>query len=211
MTSWLVRHGEDLAASQGRFGDQGLSDLGRRQSRALAARLRDTPFRVALVSPLERAGETARILLDGRDVPVRVEPLLAEGSVGHLKGLTREQAQRRYADDFRFGFGVVERLAASGRTAPGGETRADFVERARRAAERVAAEHDSGGNLLVVSHGGLLNYLLQIALELPLRDRVPFGFAHCGVAALERRDEAAPFGPFEMLCFGLLDEVGPAD
>jgi broad specificity phosphatase PhoE len=205
---WLVRHAE---AVSGRFGDAGLSERGRRQARALAARLAALEFRAALVSPLTRAGETARILLEGREVPTTVEPLLAEGSVGDLEGLTREEARARYPDDFRFGFGVVERVAASGRTAPGGETRDAFVTRARRAAERVSREYDAGGHLLVVSHGGLLNYLLQFALDLPLRDRVPFGFVNCGVAALDRRDGTPPFGPFQMLHFGLLEYLDGID
>ena len=208
MTLWLVRHGE---AVEGPFGDTGLSKRGREQARTLAARFEVIEFRAALVSPLKRAGETARILLDGRRVPTQVESLLAEGSVGDLEGLTRAEAQRRYPDDFRFGFGVVERLAARGRTAPGGETREAFVARARRAAERLAREHAEGGHLLVVSHGGLLNYLLQFALGLPLRDRVPFGFANCGVVALDRRDEMPPFGPFDMLNFGLLEYLERVD
>ncbi len=61
-------------------------------------------------------------------------------------------------------------IAASGRTAPGGETRDAFLARARRASERVARELHADTPLLLVSHGGLLNYLLQILLGVPLRD-----------------------------------------
>ena len=191
MSVWLVRHAQDLGASEERFGDLGLSESGQRQARELGERLAKLPFRACLVSPLRRAGETTRLLLGGRDIPVEVDSDLAEGSLGALSGLTREEARLRHPADFRLGDGVIERIAASGHTAPGGETRDAFVGRARRASERVARELRAHGPLLLVSHGGLLNYLLQILLGVPLRDEVPFAFEHAGVAVLRPKGAGA--------------------
>ena len=197
MAVYLVRHGEDRASAQGRFGDEGLSELGVAQTRALAGRLAPIPFRACWVSPLKRAGETARILLQGRTIESELCPEIAEGSAGDLVGLTRGQAIERYPEFFRVGRGVVERLAASGFTAPGGESSEAFLARARAAGERIEAELEIGGDpLLVVSHGGLLNYMLQILLGVPLRDEVPFGFESAGVAALVRRQGPPGYGPF---------------
>ena len=56
--------------------------------------------------------------------------------------------------------------------------------------------------MLVVAHGGLLNYLLQILLRMPIRDEVPFGFEHCGVVRLLHYREEPGFGPFPMVRFG---------
>ncbi len=202
MAVYLVRHAEDLACCERRLGDTGLSPRGRRQARALAARLAKIEFRACLVSPLCRAGETARLLLEGRHVPLEVEPNLAEGSLGELEGMDREEAQRRYPVDFRLGSGVVERIAASGRSAPGGETREGFLERARAASLRIERELGRDGNLLVISHGGLLNYLLQILLRMPLRDEVTFGFEHSGVVALAHWGRASGDVPRVSLHFG---------
>lgn len=196
MAVYLVRHGEDRAAVEGRFGDEGLSERGIAQVRGLAERLAPIPFRGCLVSPLKRAGETARILVEGRSIEPELCPDLAEGSVGDLEGLTKELARERYPEFFRVGRGVVERLAVSASTAPGGESRDEFLGRARAAGARISAELETEGDpLLVVSHGGLLNYMLQMLLGLPLRDEVPFGFENAGVAALVRRG-AADYGPF---------------
>ena len=96
----------------------------------------------------------------------------------------------------------MARLAASGRTAPGGEPRADFLARAARAADRVRLALASGGGVIVVSHGGLLNYLLQLLLDMEPRETVPFGFDHCGAVRLLAYREAPAFGPFPMLRFG---------
>jgi len=201
---YLARHGEHLAASEGRFGDEGLSEVGRMQARELGARLRDIPLRGCLVSPLKRAGETARIVLEGRDVPIEEIGDLAEGSVGALGGLDFEVARERYPDVFVNGIGVIERIAATGWTAPEGESRDAFVARAQRASSRIGRELVvDGDGLLVVAHGGLLNYLLQILLELPLRDEVPFGFPTAGAVTLGLREGAPGFGPFVSVWMGI--------
>ena len=102
---------------------------------------------------------------------------------------------------FDLGTSIVARLAANARTAPGGESLESFTERAMRAADRVAGELEREGKVLVVSHGGILNYLLQALLELPSPTKVPFGFDHCGVVRVIRYREEPGFGSFPMLRF----------
>ncbi len=204
MEVYLVRHAEDRAARERRFGDEGLTPRGERQARRLAAALRAVPFTRCLCSPLRRARETARLLLDARDVPLVVDPSFAEGSAGDLHGIAIEEGAARYPEDFRLGDTVVPRLAASDRTAPGGEDRTSFLRRVEAAAASVCRSLEvSDGPVLVISHGGLLNYLLQQVLRMPLRDEVPFGFEHCGVVKLVRYREDPGFGPFAMLHFGM--------
>lgn len=202
MSVWLVRHAEDLAAAERRFGDEALSPRGVEQARALARAFEGVSLRGCRVSPLERALQTARIALGDRDVPVEISPSLAEGSIGDLAGLDYEAGARRYPRDFARGRTVVARLAAMGRTAPGGESRDAFQARARGVAERLADEIAAPGDpLLVVSHGGLLNYALQALFGLPMRDEVPFGFEHCGAVRIVGYSEEPDFGSFHMLRF----------
>jgi probable phosphoglycerate mutase len=198
----LVRHAEDRAAAGARFGDEGLSERGREQARALGAALAAVPLAQALCSPLLRARETAELALAGRGLPLRVEACLAEGSVGALAGLPVDEARARYPQYFRLGRSVVARLAASGRTAPGGETREEFLERVDRAGRLVseALERDAGA-VVVFSHGGLLNHLLQNLIGVPPRDVISFRFPHCAVAKLVRHGEPPGFGPFTSLGF----------
>lgn len=204
MEVWLVRHAENVAAARGCFGDGGgLSDRGRDQARQLGAALEGLPLRECLCSPLPRARETAEIALSGRSVEIRICEELAEGSVGDLEGVSFGEGIARHPEDFRLGRSLVPRLAASSRTAPGGESRDAFWARARRAAERVGEELGRAGTgiILVLSHGGILNYLLQQLLDPPLRDRVPFGFEYCGVARLTFYSESPAFGPGPMIRF----------
>jgi broad specificity phosphatase PhoE len=134
---------------------------------------------------------------------LRLEPLLAEGASGELDGLSYREGAERFPDDFRLGSTVIARVASTGRTAPGGESRDAFVGRAKAAARLLLNELKEGDpSLLVISHGGLLNYLLQVLMGVPVRDEVPFGFDHCGVVRLLHWQEGTGFGPFPMLRFG---------
>lgn len=208
MEVWLVRHAEDRSAAQGRFGDEGLSARGVEQARALARAIRSVRFCVCLASPLERATETARVLCEGRGLEPEIDPHLAEGAIGDLAGMTIEEAKRLHPRDFAIGSTVIARLRATGRTAPGGESRADFITRARTARDRVVglladARADVHDRALVVAHGGLLDFLLQLLVDMEPRDEVPFGFDHCGVARILSYREPPAFGPAPMIRFGL--------
>ena len=205
MDAYLVRHAEDRAAGEGRFGDESLTRTGLEQARRLADALAGVEFRSCLSSPLKRAVETAELLVKGRELAIELDANLSEGSVGELSGLSHEEAARRYPDDFRVGRTVVARLAAASRTAPGGESRSAFLSRARAAASRLERELTlDAGPVLVVSHGGILNYVLQLMLQIPVRDQVPFGFDHAGVVRIRGYREAPSFGPFSMLRFSAM-------
>lgn len=207
MALYLVRHGEDGAASEGRFGDEGLSERGRAQARGVSDSLRSVQFRVCLASPLARARETAEAILQGREIPMEISPNLAEGAIGNLAGMTLESAREKYPNDFAVGHTLVARLAATARTAPGGETRDAFMQRAGLVCDRLREELAFQGTpVLVVAHGGLFNYALQLLFGLPLRDEAVFGFDYCGVVRVIAHSEQPGFGPFPMLRFG-----SPAD
>ena len=209
MAIYLVRHAEDRAAAELRFGDEGLTGRGVEQARALARGFAEISLRGCLASPLVRAVETAQYLLEGRDVPVEITPSLAEGEIGDLSGLSFADAAQRYPRDFQRGRTVVARLAASGRTAPGGESREQFVARADEVRKWLEQEIRAAGDpLLIVSHGGLMSYALQHLLGVPIRDEVPFGFDHCGVLRLVDHHEPPAFGSFPMLRFAPLTRRG---
>jgi len=202
MEIYLVRHGEvELGAAQ-RLGDPPLSDAGRAQARAQAQRLAATHFDVCFASPLLRAAETARLLVAGRDVAIETHACLAEGAYGELDGLAPAEASRRFPEFYRLGRTVLARLAASGWTAPGGETRAQFLARAK-AAQALVSEplfHESA-RALVVSHGGMLAYLIALLVGHEPRDESTIGFEFCGVARVTAYREEPAFGPFAMLRF----------
>ncbi len=74
---YLIRHGEDTAR-RSKAPDPGLSDLGREQANAMAARMRAIGPLAIVSSPLVRARETAAPLAEFWRVKPVIEPALTE-------------------------------------------------------------------------------------------------------------------------------------
>ena len=142
----LVRHGQSEWNAVGRWqgqADPALTDQGRLQARE-ASRALGTVDAV-WASDLQRAVETATIVADHLGVgPVVLDVDLRERDAGEFSGLTRPEIAARfpgYLDD--------------GRRPPGWEPDEALLARALRALRRIAAEVP-GGDVLVVTHGGLV-------------------------------------------------------
>ena len=91
MRIYLLRHGETNWNRERRLQGQKGADInedGIRMAEYTAEGMRGIPFDLCYSSPLERAMHTTRIVLDGRDVPVVVEPRLMEISFGIWEGKT---------------------------------------------------------------------------------------------------------------------------
>ena len=144
----LVRHGETVAGTEGRWqGQTGgkLTREGVEQARRLAARF---PGVDALYSsPLEPALETARLVADGHHITPREEADLQELAFGSWEMMTTEEIAA--ADPS----GLAE-LAAGTDAARGGtgETFGALRDRVGRAIEGLAGRHE-GEMIGVVSHG----------------------------------------------------------
>lgn len=94
----LIRHGESeadiLRVHEGRA-DFPLTELGRRQARLMAeqVKLQYPPDRI-IASPLKRARETATILAEAMQCPIRFDEELMEYNNGVLAGLSYEEAKK---------------------------------------------------------------------------------------------------------------------
>jgi broad specificity phosphatase PhoE len=142
----LVRHGQSEWNAVGRWqgqADPQLSDLGRRQAREAARAIGAVD--AVYASDLQRAAETAAIIAGEIGVgPVILDSDLRERDAGEYSGLTRAEIEERfpgYLDDHR--------------RPPGWEPDAQLLARALRALARIARDVP-GGDVLVVTHGGLV-------------------------------------------------------
>ena len=102
---YLLRHGETLGNSEGRFQgrlESPLSEKGLAQARAVGARLAalaaaDPGDWVIETSPLGRARQTAAIVAEAIGLPeAHIEPRLIEADYGALEGLTRPEVDARW-------------------------------------------------------------------------------------------------------------------
>jgi broad specificity phosphatase PhoE len=175
--AWLLRHGETDGNARGQVQGQtagtGLSRRGQQQVRAAAAALVRSPVRPAAVvsSDLERCRQTAELLADALDLPVRFDPDLRERSFGELEG-------RLWADVPPEAVGMRGgRVTGPAVRPPGGESVDDMARRVSRALDRAARDP---GPVLVVTHGGPIRVTLGFGREdqpdwPPVPHAVPLG------------------------------------
>lgn len=157
-TLYLVRHGETDWNREGRIQghqDPPLNESGRAQARALAQRLADVPFDCAYSSDLQRALETARILVEARSVPLVVHSSLRERCLGRWEG--QRIGEVAVADPAAW----EAWLKRPYDEAPhGGESEAQLERRAVDLLATIVRAHP-GRTILVVSHGGTIRAALR--------------------------------------------------
>jgi alpha-ribazole phosphatase len=88
----LARHGESALNLENRInGDPAvpvaLTEKGRAEARLLGQQIAHIRLDVCICTRFTRTLETAEIALQGRDVPIEVEPLLDDIDVGDLEGI----------------------------------------------------------------------------------------------------------------------------
>lgn len=170
MTFYLVRHGHTAWLGQTREEDRyqtrsdvPLSKLGVEQARRLAQRLASVPFESAYASDLARCAETARIILDGRAIPLSLHPALREIDVGEWEGLSGAEIDQRYP-----GLRALRDRDPLNFTPPGGESIAEAITRFRPFCEELRARHADNATVLIVSHQNALRVLVTLLLDIPL-------------------------------------------
>ena len=186
-TLWIVRHGQsagnvarDAAEAAGlhlidiaeRDIDTPLSELGRRQARALGHWFGELPRErhpeVVLCSPYVRARQTAHLLLDAAGIPhdsvrLRFDERLREKEFGILDRLTVHGIRQKYPE-------LSEQRSHVGKfyfRPPGGESWCDVILRLRSLLDTIVREH-RGERVLVVAHQVIVNcfrYLLERMTE----------------------------------------------
>jgi broad specificity phosphatase PhoE len=164
-TILLARHGESDWNRDRRwqgYADRPLSERGREQARALAERLSDIRLDSIYSSDLERARATAEAVARPRGMAVEQVPALREVDVGSWSGLTREEAQERYPEDFA-------RWLRGGTGWNDGETYEEMSARVIGAIAAIVAHHPEG-RVLVVAHGGPIRAVHAAALGMDVHE-----------------------------------------
>ncbi len=138
-----------------------LAPEGAEQARALARLLPALQPGRCIASPLMRAQETARLLVEPIGLGVETDPDLREVDFGVWEGKTFQEV--RAADPA--GVGRWENLSGAF-SCPGGESLEQFSARVRSVADRLTA-HPSEV-VLAVTHGGVIRALLCHVLGLGL-------------------------------------------
>jgi alpha-ribazole phosphatase len=142
--------------------DLPLTKEGRQEAEALARMLPGREPIRCLSSPLRRAAQTADAIASAAGLQVEIDPDLREIDFGRWEGKTFEEINASDPEE------VDCWVTSPGRFSfPEGESVKDFLNRVRRATDRITA--DPADVVLAVTHGGVIRamicYLLGLAPE----------------------------------------------
>ncbi|MBL8472364.1 MAG: histidine phosphatase family protein [Rhodocyclaceae bacterium] len=158
----LVRHGETDWNAERRIQGQldiALNAHGDRQAHATAAQLAHHRFAAIYASDLVRAHSTAAAVAHRLALPVLRERGLRERHYGAWQGRTYAEIAHAMPDDYaRF-----ERRDPQHELPGGGESLTHFQQRVAACLGRLAQGH-AGEQILVVTHGGVLDIAYRLAM-----------------------------------------------
>jgi probable phosphoglycerate mutase len=141
--------------------DTPLSESGRAQAAALGARLAQARFNALYASDLARAFDTARAVADACGCEIIADARLRERSFGIFEGLTQAEIAARYPEELRRFQSRDPDYAM-----PGGETARAFHDRCLACLTEIAERH-AGGEVVVVTHGLVLDAVYRAAHAMP--------------------------------------------
>ena len=162
----LVRHGATTLSAEDRFAgstDVALSDEGRTQATRLAARLTREPIAAFYCSPMRRTLETASILAEPHQLAPVTRPGLREIDHGHWEGLTRQEVEGRFHDEYLRWEEDPFTVAPTG-----GECGVDVMARALPVVRAIVEAHH-GQQVLVVSHKATIRLIISSLLGFDAR------------------------------------------
>lgn len=184
---YLVRHGETefnrdhIVMGQS---DSPLTKAGVAEAKTLRNELKGVDFAAVYTSDLARTIDTARFIVEGRDIPMFEERDLRERSFGAIEGQPEQvyldiRARKRGEYDVLDELGKREFKFASDI-----ESDAEVCVRVHRALVKIAQSNLLGEKILVVTHAGPIRTTL-IGLGLYTDETLPMGsFKHGSYAVL---------------------------
>ncbi len=152
---YLARHGQDKDNAAGILNgqrDEPLTDLGRQQAKALAAKIKNAHliFDAVYTSPLKRAKTTARIITETLNItPPIILPNLIERNFGTMTGKPAKDIPVLCAPNILQTDTITYFLSPEG-----AETFPDLMKRGGEVIAEVKRLHRDG-NILLICHGDI--------------------------------------------------------
>lgn len=184
MKLFFVRHGKDDENYRGGWSSLGLVPEGVEQAKRLGRLLKEKEIgcdiKKIVSSDLVRAKETAEILAEALSLPVTTDARLREADNGELAGMSNEEALKKYP-------GLFWSTLEPDECYPGGESPNVFFTRIKSWFDKFLVEcKDVEGNVLVVTHGGVINVMYHLVRGMEWSNRTkPVPVRNCSVHVLD--------------------------
>ncbi len=181
----LVRHGQSTWNREHRIQgqlDPPLSEEGREQAVRAGRRLARRRFEGFYASDLKRAFETAELIGEATGLSPSKSARLREVFLGEWEGLTSEELAQRFPDAW-----ARWTEEPSWDVVPGGEGATAFEARVSAELDSILARHQHG-NVLVVTHGGVIQVALHRVVGRPSHGLFPFRIENASISVIEKRN-----------------------
>lgn len=180
---YIIRHGRtdwnDKHILQGKT-DIPLNKTGIKMAEEAAVRYKDIHFDICFCSPLQRAKETAEILLKDRDIPILYDERLREMSFGIYEGV-----HNSFKDPDCYVKVFFEEPEKYLERPEGGESILDLMKRTKEFLEdKVYPLLEEGSDVLIVGHGAMNSAIKCNAKKLDLKDFWVDGIENCKLMKL---------------------------
>jgi probable phosphoglycerate mutase len=178
----FARHAESTWNGMGKIQgqlDPPLSERGREQALRLAERLGSRRWTGFYTSDLKRARETAQPIADRLEAAPVALAELREIYLGEWEGLTRDDLARGYPELWQRWLQKPDWDLV-----PGGEGAGPFAARVAAVLDRILAAHPAG-DILVVTHGGVIQVALGRVVGRPSAGIFPFRIGNASITTIE--------------------------
>lgn len=188
----IVRHGQSSFniehRIQGRLDESILTEVGRNSATLVASALRELTFDAAYSSPLQRAKETAEIILNclKNPPPLKVADKLMEINLPLWEKMLRQDVKEKYPEDYR----CWQERPHEFKMMLQGENGLteyfpviDLFAQAQKFWQETLLRHQ-GQTILIVAHNGINRSLISTALEIPPACYHCIQQSNCGITVL---------------------------
>lgn len=160
-TIYLIRHAETVWNRENRvqgFQDSPLSEAGEKQARRLQGHSAASKIKAAYASDAGRCLQTARLALEGTNIPLTPLDTLRERNLGIWEGRTMKEVIQSDPAAFE-----TYKLKADYRP-PNGETFLDVMDRIFEAVRKLAEKH-AGEKITIFTSGGPIRAVFMKAFQ----------------------------------------------
>ncbi len=181
----LVRHGQSTWNREHRIQgqlDPPLSEEGRRQAERLGRRWAGRSFVAAYSSDLKRALETAALIGTTTGAAPIPSAGLREVYLGEWEGLNTTQIEQRFPEAW-----ALWTKEPRWDVVPGGEGEEPFEARVNAELDSILARHEHG-DVLVVTHGGVIQVALHRVIGRANHGLFPFRIENASISIIEKRN-----------------------
>jgi broad specificity phosphatase PhoE len=187
----LVRHGQSTWNREHRIQgqlDPPLSDEGRRQAELVGQRLAGRRLAGLYSSDLKRAFQTSEAVESMTGLNPEPMAGLREIYLGEWEGLRTEELAERFPEAW-----ARWNEEPDWDLVPGGEGAALFETRVVAALDAIFARHHHG-DVVVVTHGGVIQIALHRIIGRASRGLFPFKIQNASISVIEKRDHRLIIG-----------------